>query len=150
MENRFTPVFDATTLRFIRADYKLTFLNKLAKPDELEPVVTSDNFTFDGKVARIQNIIGDNHSTTLQIVDTDGNVLSSNVGSYSESTGEVNITGFLPTTISSGNTYLRINATPADDFNIKPLRNHIIDLNGNIVKAASDTNAANAVSGVTD
>ena len=150
MENRFTPVYDATTLRFIRADYKLTFLNKLAKPDELEPVVTSDNFIFDGKVAFIRNQIGTNASTALVIVDTDGNVLSSNVGSYSESTGEVDIRGFLPTSIASGNTYLRINARPADDSNIKPLRNHIIDLNGNIVKAASDTNAANAVSGVTD
>lgn len=150
MENRFTPVYDATTLRFIRADYKLTFLNKLARPDELEPVVTSDNFIFDGKVAFIRNQIGTNASTALVIVDTDGNVLSSNVGSYSESTGEVDIRGFLPTSIASGNTYLRINARPADDFNIKPLRNHIIDLNGNIVKAASDTNAANAVSGVTD
>lgn len=150
MENRFTPVFDATTLRFIQADYKLNFLNKLAKPDEITPIVTSDNFIFNGKTAFIRNKIGDNASNVLQIVDTDGNVLSSNVGTYSETLGEVNLAGFLPIRISSGNTFLRINATPADDANIKPLRNHIINLNNNIVRAQADTNSANRTSGVTD
>ena len=83
-------------------------------------------------------------------IDTDGNVLVTNIGSYDATKGEVTLTGFSPTSISSGNTYLRIFATPADDNNIKPLRAHVIDLGFNVVKAETDTNQANAISGVTD
>jgi len=150
MENRFTPVYNATTLRFVSADYRVNFLNKLARPDEDAPIVTSDNFTFNGKVGFIRNRIGETHSTILEIVDTGGNVLSNNIGEYVPETGVVNLRGFAPTAISSGETYLRIFGTPADDHNIKPLRNHVIDLNSNRVKAEPDANVANRVSGVTD
>lgn len=150
MENRFIPAYNATSLRFVSADYKLNFLNKIAKPDEDIPIITSDNFIFNGKIASIRNRIGHRHSNVLEIIDTDNNVLSTNVGTYTAETGTVDLRGFVPTSISSGNNYLKIFAVPADDFTIKPLRNHIIDLNGNIVRAEADTNTANRVSGTTD
>jgi hypothetical protein len=150
MENRFTPVYDANTVRYITADYQLNFLNKIAHPDEDHPVVTSDNFVYRGKVASIRNRTGENHSNILEIIDTDENVLVTNIGSYDTTKGTVTLNGFSPTSISSGNSYIRIIATPADDNNIKPLRNHVIDLGFNVVRATPDTNAANAVSGVTD
>lgn len=150
MENRFTPVYDANTVRYITADYQLNFLNKIAHPNEDNPVVTSDNFVYKGKVASIRNRIGENHSNILEIIDTDENVLVTNIGSYDTSKGTVTLNGFTPTSISSGNSYIRIIATPADDNNIKPLRNHVIDLGFNVVRASADTNAANAISGVTD
>lgn len=150
MENRFAPVYDANTVRYITADYQLNFLNKIAHPDEDHPVVTSDNFVYRGKVASIRNRIGENHSNVLEIIDTDENVLVTNIGSYDTTKGTVTLNGFSPTSISSGNSYIRIIATPADDNNIKPLRNHVIDLGFNIVRATPDTNAANSMSGVTD
>ena len=150
MENRFTPVYDATSVRFVTADYKVSFLNKIKAPDDTTPAVTSDNFVYNSKVASIRNRIGTKFSNILEIIDTDGNVLVTNIGSYDATKGEVTLTGFSPTSISSGNTYLRIFATPADDNNIKPLRDHVIDLGFNVVKAETDTNQANAISGVTD
>ena len=150
MENRFTPVYDANTVRYVTADYQLNFLNKIAHPDEDRPVVTSDSFVYKGKVASIRNRIGENHSNILEIIDTDENVLVTNIGSYDTTKGTVTLNGFSPTSISSGNSYIRIIATPADDNNIKPLRNHVIDLGFNVVIATPDTNASNAVSGVTD
>lgn len=147
MENRFTPVFNAVSLRFITADYTLQFLNPLAQPDENRPVITSDNFVFKGRTCSIRNVIGENHSTKLQIIDTSGNVVVSDIGSYNPSTGVVRLTGFTLTSISSGNTYVRIQGKPSNDANIKPLRNHIIDLNINTVVAQTDTNTANATFG---
>ena len=150
MENRFTPVYDATSVRFVSADYQLSFLNKLALPNKETPIVTSDNFVYDSKVASIRNRIGDNFSNILEIIDTDENILVTNIGSYDAAKGTVNLTGFSPTSISSGNTYIRVTATPANDADIKPLRNHVIDLGFNVVRATDDIDAANAVSGVTD
>lgn len=147
MENRFTPVFNAVSLRFITADYTLQFLNPLAQPDENRPVITSDNFVFKGRTCSIRNVIGENNSTKLQIIDTSGNVVVSDIGSYNPSTGVVRLTGFTLTSISSGNAYVRIQGKPSNDANIKPLRNHIIDLNINTVVAQTDTNTANATFG---
>lgn len=147
MENRFTPAFNAISLRFITADYALSFLNPLASPKADSPVITSDNFVFKGRTCSIKNVIGENNSTKLQVIDTSGNVVVSDIGSYNPATGVVRLTGFTLTSISSGESYVRIQGVPADDANIKPLRNFIIDLNINTVVAQTDTNTANATFG---
>ena len=144
MEIRLTPIYDAATVSYIKTDYNLQFLTTLAEPNSGKAVVTSDNFIFNGKTCRIRNVIGANPSTKLQILDVDDNIVVSDAGSYEASTGKLNLTGFKPTSITSGNTYLRIIATPADDSNIKPLRNNVINLEFNTVSAFADTNLANA------
>jgi len=150
MENRFEPVYNTTTLRYVAADYQINFLNTLDVPNKLTPIITSDNFVYNGKVAYMRNRIGEKFSTILEVVDVDGNILVTNVGYYTPSKGTVNLTGFTLTSISSGNDFLRIITCPADDNNIKPLRNHVIGLGFNIVRAADDVNAASAISGVTN
>ncbi len=144
MESRFTPAYDAVSVKFIKADYTLQFLNTIAAPDDENAIVTSDQFVFNGKICSIRNKIGSSASTKLQIIDADGNLVVSDIGNYEPSTGKVILTGFEPTSISSGETFLKIIATPADDSNIKPLRNNIINLNQNSVSALPDTNVANS------
>ena len=150
METRFQPVFDAQALRFIRADYSVQFLNTIEEPNRESPVVTSDAFVYKGKVATIRNKIGNRFSTDLEIVDTDGNVLVTNAGYYEPSEGKVTLTAFTPSSIVSGSTKVKIIAIPADDADIKPLRNHVIDLSTNIVSAETDTNLAQGNVGTTN
>ena len=119
-------------------------MNTIAAPDDENAIVTSDQFVFNGKICSIRNKIGSSASTKLQIIDADGNLVVSDIGNYEPSTGKVILTGFEPTSISSGETFLKIIATPADDSNIKPLRNNIINLNQNSVSALPDTNVANS------
>ncbi|MGB0347152.1 MAG: hypothetical protein ACPGGA_06685 [Balneolaceae bacterium] len=144
MESRFTPVYDALAVKFITADYTLQFLSTLAAPDAEVAVINSDKFTFKGKTCFIRNVIGANASTKLQILDTDENIVVSEIGRYEPSTGKVILTGFAPSSISSGDTFLRITAKPADDSTIKPLRNNVINLNTNSVSALADANIANS------
>jgi hypothetical protein len=83
-------------------------------------------------------------------VDKDNNVIVDNIGSYTPSTGTVNLSGFLPQSIVSGNSYLNIKAVPADDTNFKPLRNTLITLGDNLVSGIPDVNAATSVVGITN
>ena len=80
MESRFTPAFDAVSVKFIKADYTLQFLNTIAAPDDVNAIVTSDQFVFNGKICSIRNKIGSSASTKLQIIDADGNLVVSDIG----------------------------------------------------------------------
>jgi hypothetical protein len=148
MKARFTPVVNATTGNFVRSDYTVNFLNSIQAPKMDTPTITSEKFTFNNLQCTIRN--APLHSTTLQIIDGDANVIVGNVGNYEPATGKVNLVGFLPQTIVSGNTYLQIKAIPADDTNFKPLRNTLIELGDNLVAGVPDIDAATSVAGVTN
>ena len=148
MKARFTPVVNATTGNFVRSDYTINFLNSIQAPQMDTPTITSEKFTFNNLQCTIRN--APLHSTTLQIIDGDANVIVGNVGNYEPTTGKVNLVGFLPQTIVSGNTYLQIKAIPADDTNFKPLRNTLIELGDNLVTGVPDIDAATSVAGVTN
>tara|TARA_R100000353_G_scaffold49104_1_gene38906 strand:- start:4430 stop:6313 length:1884 start_codon:yes stop_codon:yes gene_type:complete len=148
MKARFTPVVNATTGNFVRSDYTINFLNSIQAPQMDTPTITSEKFTFNNLQCTIRN--APLHSTTLQIIDGDANVIVGNVGNYEPTTGKVNLVGFLPQTIVSGNTYLQIKAIPADDTNFKPLRNTLIELGDNLVTGVPDIDAATSVTGVTN
>lgn len=148
MKARFTPVVNATTGNFVRSDYTINFLNSIEAPKMDTPTITSEKFTFNNLQCTIRN--APLHSTTLQIIDGDANVIVGNVGNYEPATGKVNLVGFLPQTIVSGNTYLQIKAIPADDTNFKPLRNTLIELGDNLVAGVPDIDAATSVAGVTN
>ena len=147
MKARFTPVVNATTGNFVRSDYTINFLNSIQAPQMDTPTITSEKFTFNNLQCTIRN--APLHSTTLQIIDGDANVIVGNVGNYEPTTGKVNLVGFLPQTIVSGNTYLQIKAI-ADDTNFKPLRNTLIELGDNLVTGVPDIDAATSVTGVTN
>ncbi len=103
----------------------VNFPTAIATPDDIFFRVQSDVFEFNGLVCQIKNRLG---STTLEIVDLDGNVLLDNVGQYTAATGKVSLVGFRPTQIISGQTFLPIKVTPQNESVIKPLRNYILQI----------------------
>ena len=103
----------------------LNFPMKIASPDDLVPVVTSSIFTFENAVCQIKNKL---ESTTLQIIDVDGNVRLDNVGEYNASKGTVEIVGFNPQALIGGNTFIKISVTPENQSVVRPLRNYILKL----------------------
>lgn len=147
MSGRFTPLTNPDTGNFVRTDYVINFLNAIQSPLMNTASITSDRFIFKGISCSIRN--APLHSTILQAIDREGNVVISNVGSYEPSTGKVNLVGFLPDSIVSGNSYLTITATPADDSSFKPLRNTLITLGTNTSTGIQDNNEATSVVGVT-
>ena len=112
------------------------------------PSISSDRFVVNGISCSIRN--APLHSTTLQAIDIQGNVVISNVGNYEPTTGKVNLVGFLIDSISSGNTYLTITANAADDSTFKPLRNTLITLGTNRSVGSGDVNQASSVTGTTN
>lgn len=148
MQSRFTPIKNSNTNEFVSTDYTVTFLNALQEPQMVAPTITSERFVINNRICSIRNKV--KHSTVLQIVDIDGNIVINNIGSYVPSTGTVTLSAFKPDSISSGNNYIGINAVPSDGSDVKPLRNTVILLGTNIVTAETDTNTANAISGVTN
>jgi len=109
---------------------------KIASPDDVFHRIQSDTFEFNGVAAQIKNKL---KSSTLQIFDLDGNVLLDNVGGYSPENGTVTLTGFNPSQVISGNTYVKINVLPQDDGKIEPLRNYILVLDAGRSSATART-----------
>jgi len=146
-ESRFEPLINPNTNEIVTADYEISFLNTIAKPDTQSLKVRTDLFTFNNTLCRIVNRLG---STVLQIIDQNNAVLKDNIGYYEPDNGKVFLTGFKPTSINSGNSYIRTLAIPADDSVIKPLRGEVISLGENLVSAIQDVDVANSVSGTTN
>lgn len=108
---------------FIVRDFDVNFPFLLASPDKDEHVITTSAFKYNGKNVVVKNELG---SYRLQIFDTDGNVILSNVGSYDPAKGSINLRGLR---IEEGTSdTLRVNAVPANQSTIKPLRNYILRL----------------------
>lgn len=146
-ETRFEPLINPNTNEIVTADYEISFLNTIAQPDTQSLKVRTDLFTFNNTLCRIVNRLG---STVLQIIDQNNAVLKDNIGYYEPDNGKVFLTGFKPTSINSGNSYIRTLAIPADDSVIKPLRGEVISLGENLVSAIQDVDVANSVSGTTN
>ena len=148
MSARFTPLQNPTTGNFVRTDYTINFINNIQSPLMQVPSISSDRFVVNGISCSIRN--APLHSTTLQAIDIQGNVVISNVGNYEPTTGKVNLVGFLIDSISSGNTYLTITVNAADDSTFKPLRNTLITLGTNRSVGSGDVNQASSVTGTTN
>jgi hypothetical protein len=146
-EVRFEPVINPNTNAIVISDYEITFLNTIAAPNDTSPVVTTDFFFFNSVLCRIQNKLS---SAQLQIIDQDGNVQKDNIGELVGGEGKIKLNGFQPTSINSGNSYLRLQTTPADDSVIKPLRSNIVSLGSNLVTAVEDIDLANSTVGTTN
>ena len=119
VQQRFEPTLN-TSLQ-----YEINFPVALAPADDINRIVTSSTFTFNGKIALIKNALS---STKLQITDTLNNVLVDNVGQYTPKTGKIELVGFNPTAITSGNTFIKLSSIPVNENVIKPLRNFVISL----------------------
>tara|TARA_B100000780_G_scaffold44026_1_gene27345 strand:- start:10325 stop:12160 length:1836 start_codon:yes stop_codon:yes gene_type:complete len=119
LQRRFVP-----TLATSKA-YDVTFPVQLAVPDDVHYIVSSNTFTFNSKLCTIRNLLS---STQLQVVDADGGIQISNVGTYNATTGVISITGFAPVSISGGVDYIRISVTPANQGTVTPLRNYVLNI----------------------
>jgi len=148
MTARFTPVKNTETNNFIRRDYTINFINTIESPLMEVPSITSSRFVVNDILCTIRN--APTHSTTLQAIDVEGNVIISNIGNYEPTTGKVNLVGFKPDSIPSGNTYLTITANAADDSTFKPLRNTLISIGTNNAVGQTDVNQASSVTGTTN
>lgn len=149
MTSRFVPVKN-TAGSFVRSAYTVSFLSTIAAPlmTAAESIITSSRFVYNSKICTLRN--APLHSTKIQIIDINSNVVVDNIGSYNPATGTVSLTGFLPESIVSGETFISVNAIPRDDSVFKPLRNTLITIGGNIANGIPDADQALSAVGVTN
>lgn len=122
IQQRFTPTLG------ISSSYNVYFPVALASPDATIYIVESNGFIFNSKVCSIKNALGSN---ILQVIDGDGGIQVNNIGTYNSSTGAVLITGFAPTSIGGGQSYIRLSITPANQSTVSPLRNYLLAIDPN-------------------
>ena len=133
VQQRFTPVTGQSL------SYSLAYPMSIAIPDDVNRIVTSGRFVFNGKTCFIRNKLS---SKKLEIVNIDGGVEVDNVGSYETGTGKVEIVGFKPTSIEGG-TELKVSVVPTNQSTIRPLRNYIIDFDAGVSFAQSQIDNQN-------
>lgn len=119
VQQRFEPTLNQSL------SYEINFPITIAAPDDVQTIITSSTFRLDNKVCLIKNQLNKNK---LIITDTLGNVVRDNVGEFNPAAGKIELNGFAPTAITSGTSFLKISAKPADESVVRPLRNYIIKL----------------------
>jgi len=149
MSSRFIPLKNSAGT-FVTAGYQINFLNTIALPQMTaeESIISSSRFTYNGRTCEFRN--APRHSAVIQIVDLFGNVVVDNIGSYNPSTGVVQLTGFAPENIITGEDYISITAVPRDGSVFKPLRNTLISLGSNSANGIPDINQATSIAGATN
>lgn len=142
----------------LKENYDLTFPVALKEPSDINtPVVKSGLFLYKNKSVFIRNKLQDRTkvsapgqvpvvfevlpSTSLELVDTDGNIVVSNIGRYEPSTGQIHIEGLTVQGILSANNYIKIFATPANQSVINAEYNNILkyDESESVVQAVTIT-----------
>jgi hypothetical protein len=117
LSQRITPILGTSQ------SHTVTFPVSLAPADDVNRIITSSQFNYDSVLCTIKNKL---NSTTLQVVDNAGNIKLDNVGSFDASTGIVSLVGLTANSIP-GATYIKIQAVPANQSTITPLRNYVLD-----------------------
>lgn len=126
VQQRLTPITTATADDTSQlSSYTVSFPVPLSSPDDINYIITSSLFFYNGVTCSIKNKLG---TTKLQIVDANNIVIIDNIGQYIPTTGKISLVGFAPGLISSGETFIKINALPANDSVLKPLRNYYFDM----------------------
>lgn len=112
---------------------RLRFPTGIAIPDDDTYSITSSPFIYEGNTCLIRNRLS---STVLEIANqTTNDVVVSNIGSYSTTSGEVNITSFEPDEIVGDDDFIKISAVPGNEGAIEPTRNDIIALDDELTFA---------------
>ena len=110
---------------YIEQDYNLNFPVILSTPDKDDYVITSTVFKSNGRNVLVKNELG---STRLQLVDLNGNVKVTNVGSYDPAKGTVFLSALRVDKEGYVGSGIKVSATPANQSTISPLRNYIFAL----------------------
>ena len=103
--------------------YTINFPMAIAAPDDVNFRVTTTKFTFNSRQCSIRNLLNTN---TLQIINEDGSIEVSNIGTYNEAAGRINLTGFAPTAVDGES--IKFSVVPANQSTIRPLRNFVLDI----------------------
>lgn len=130
IQQRITPVLT------LNAGYTVSFPVELQAPNNINYTITSTPFTQNGKVVTIRNKINTNQ---LEAVTAADEVVVTNIGSYTPTTGKVNIVGLEPTAITGSATYIKISAVPGNQSTIRPLRNYVLELDAVTSFASAET-----------
>jgi hypothetical protein len=117
LSQRITPILGTSQA------HTVTFPVSLAPADDVNRIITSSQFNYDSVLCTIKNKL---NSTTLQVVDNANNIKLDNVGSFNADTGIVSLVGLTANSIP-GATYIKIQAVPANQSTITPLRNYVLD-----------------------
>jgi hypothetical protein len=115
VQQRFSPVL-GTSLTYV-----LNYPMIIASPDDVNRIVTSGRFTYNGRSCTIRNKLSSNK---LEIVNIDGSIEVDNIGNYDAANGKITIEGFNPSAIE-GSSDLKVSAVPSNQSTIRPLRNYI-------------------------
>lgn len=133
VQQRFTPITGQALT------YTINFPMAIANPSNIDRIVTTGRFEFNGKTCFIRNKL---NSKKLELVNIDGDVELDNIGEYDTGTGKVLLQGFNPVTIEGGS-ILKVSVTPTNQSTIRPLRNYIIDLDTELSFAQSQIDYQN-------
>ena len=78
-------------------------------------------------------------STKLEMVDVDGNIVISNIGSYDPTNGTVTILGLDVQSTLNSNNYIKVFATPANQSVIESINSNLLqyDATESVVKAVT-------------
>ena len=142
MQKRFTPILT------IPESYDLEFPTALQAPtDATVPVITSTFFSHEGKTCFIRNKLTDRvkvspegrvpivfdrlPSNKLEIVDVDGNVIVSNIGSYDPDKGVVSIQALRIDSVLSNSNYVKVFGIPANQSAIASKFSNILQYDDN-------------------
>lgn len=139
-------------------NYELNFPVSLKDAvDNETPVIRSTMFTYQGKSVFIRNKLTDRvkvspegrvpvvfdrlPSTKLELVDLEGNVYVSNIGSYDPSRGTVKIQALTVDSVLGNSNYIKIFAIPANESAVQSEFNNILkyDNSESIVTAVTVT-----------
>ena len=126
MQQRIQPVLT------LRENHTLKFPVAIkTATDTTTPVVKSNLFRYNNQTVFIRNKLTDRvkvsaegqvpvvfdvlPSSKLEVVNTDGNVVVSNIGNYDPENGIVYVTGLTVESVLSSNNYIKMFATPANE-----------------------------------
>ena len=125
-------------------NFVLSYPVTLAEPSLTRATVTSARFTYLGQTAVIRNKLGTN---ILQVQSLSEEILIDNIGSYTPSTGTVELIAFAPE--AATNDTIKISVIPANESTIRPLRNYIIDIDAGLSFAKAQVDYQNTLNVLT-
>lgn len=150
LQKRINPILTLTE------NHTFTFPSSLKDATDTDvPVIRTSNFKSDDKTVFIRNKLNDRvkvspegripivfdriPSTKLEMVDVDGNVVVSNIGSYDPEEGTVTILGLNVQSTLNSNNYIKLFATPANESVVESVFSSILeyDPTESTVKAVS-------------
>ena len=121
--SNFTVVKNKLAATATNINQTIEYPTSIASPDDVNFIITSTEFTLDGRLSFLRNKLSSN---IIQVIAVNGDVVIDNVGSYDAGTGTVNIEFFNPSSIAGGRTDIKLSVVPSNPSAVSPIRNDIL------------------------